>query len=106
MPFDPSVETPLPLEQVPKISWLPRRRHGRKIDKSTLFRWVQHGLRGVRLEALRVGGTLCTSEAALKRFFARLSAADPLCSADSPPRPRRSSIGSSKARRQRKGGRP
>ena len=89
--FDPSSETPIPLSQVGKIPWLPRRRHGRKIDKSTLFRWVQHGLRGIRLEALRVGGTLCTSEAALKRFFARLSERDPLCSprAKTRRRPRR-----------------
>lgn len=89
MPFDPSSETPIPLGQVHKIKWLPLRRRGCKIHTSTVFRWVQQGLRGVRLEALRVGGTLCTSEAALKRFFAKLSARDPLCTSQLPAKPRR-----------------
>ncbi len=84
MPFDPSVEPPIPLGQVNKLPWLPRRRRGRKIHTSTVFRWVQVGLRGIRLEAIRVGGTRCTSEAALRRFFERLSAADPLCGGPGP----------------------
>jgi len=72
--FDPAVENPIPLTQVPKvIRWLPRRRRGRKLNIATVFRWAQRGLRGVRLETISIGGTKCTSEEALKRFFARLS---------------------------------
>ena len=52
---------------------LPRRRRGRKPCFSTPWRWALHGARGVRLETLRVGGTLCTSREALQRFFDRLS---------------------------------
>ena len=42
-------------------------------DPSTLFRWASKGLRGVRLEVIRIGGTQCTSVEALARFFHRLS---------------------------------
>jgi hypothetical protein len=48
---------------------------GRFIHKAVLYRWARTGLRGVKLEAVAVGGTFCTSEAALRRFFAALTAA-------------------------------
>ena len=51
------------------------RRQGRKVAKSTLFRWATRGVRGVRLETLMVGGTLHTSAGALQRFFERTTAA-------------------------------
>lgn len=53
---------------------LPRRRRGKPTHVSTLHRWATRGLRGVRLEVLRVGGTTCTSREALQRFFTRLTA--------------------------------
>ena len=55
---------------------LPRRRRGRKPSFSTIWRWALHGARGVKLETLRVGGTLCTSREALQRFFDKLSERD------------------------------
>ena len=55
---------------------LPRRRRGRKPSFSTIWRWALHGARGVRLETLRCGGTLCTSREALQRFFDKLSERD------------------------------
>lgn len=67
------------LADVPKLGWLPRRRGGRRIHLSTLYRWEQRGLRGIRLETVQAGGTRCTTEAALIRFFESLSnsTADP-----------------------------
>src|SRR5689334_10653496 len=56
---------------------LPRRRRGRKCHVSTLYRWATIGCRGVRLESIQVGGTLCTSREALQRFFEALTAARP-----------------------------
>ncbi|HUE15799.1 MAG TPA: DUF1580 domain-containing protein [Planctomycetaceae bacterium] len=53
---------------------LPIRRGGKKVAVSTLYRWAKDGVRGVILESLQCGGTLCTSLPALQRFFARLSA--------------------------------
>ena len=52
---------------------LPRRRAGRATHASTIHRWRIRGLRGVRLEAVRIGGIWHTSIAALHRFFKRRS---------------------------------
>jgi Protein of unknown function (DUF1580) len=48
---------------------LPRLRAGRPVSAATVWRWASHGLRGVRLEVARCGGTTVTSPAALRRFF-------------------------------------
>ena len=70
--FDPTVEPPIPLPDVPKLPWLRGVVAGRKLSFSTLHRWITRGLAGVKLEAVRVGGVLCTSEQALRRFFQAL----------------------------------
>lgn len=57
--------------------YIPRRRAGRKCHVSTLHRWAKDGCRGIRLEAIRVGGTLCTSLEALQRFCDRLTGNEP-----------------------------
>jgi hypothetical protein len=44
------------------------RLNGRKIHTSALWRWARHGVRGVKLEALLLGGRFCTSIEALERF--------------------------------------
>src|SRR5262245_32119544 len=71
MVIDFGGEAPLPLRQAARL--LPSRRAGKPTHVATLYRWAQRGLRGVRLETLQVGGTLCTSREALQRFFERLS---------------------------------
>jgi hypothetical protein len=55
---------------------LPRRRNGRPTHVSTLHRWRSKGVRGVRLEAVRVGGIWHTSTEAVERFVTQLSSAD------------------------------
>jgi hypothetical protein len=72
MSIDIMSESPIPLTRA--AAYVPRRRRGRKTASSTLHRWATHGLRGVVLETLQIGGTKCTSIAALQRFFERLSA--------------------------------
>ncbi len=57
---------------------LPRVRNGKKIHVASLYRWITAGKRGpdssiVRLESIRIGGTVCTSLEALQRFFNRLT---------------------------------
>lgn len=69
--IDIAAERVLSLTQAARL--LPCRRRGRKPCPSTLYRWAKRGLRGVRLETVRIGGTLCTSVEALNRFFAELS---------------------------------
>jgi len=98
MAFDLTLEPPIPLSQVVKLPWIPRRRRGRKLHISTVFRWVRPGVRGVRLECIRFAGTLVTSEAALKRFFAALTVADPRC-VQAPTTPPSSPAARSRAKR-------
>jgi len=65
----------LTTEQVVSLSEatkkLPRRRGGKRPHVATLYRWAVRGVRGIKLETLRVGGTLCTSLEALQRFCER-----------------------------------
>lgn len=56
----------VPLTQVPKL--LPVRASGKPVHISAVYRWVQRGVRGTRLETLKVGGTTYTTLEALQRF--------------------------------------
>jgi hypothetical protein len=74
MPIIVAEELTFPLLDTPKH--VPLRRGGKKLHQNTAFRWAKDGVRGVKLETIRIGGTLCTSVEALQRFFERLSATD------------------------------
>lgn len=65
--IDPFTEDVFPLSQAPKHL----RCH--RVHSSTVFRWVKPGLRGKKLETIKIGGVTCTSENALRRFFNSLS---------------------------------
>ena len=47
---------------------IPPARNGRPVHVSTLHRWRVHGLKKVRLDAIRIGGAWYTSSAAFQRF--------------------------------------
>ncbi len=49
-------------------SILPKLRQGKRIHVNTLYRWASRGIRGVRLEVVRIGRTLVTSREAIQRF--------------------------------------
>jgi hypothetical protein len=49
---------------------------GKKVAISTLWRWCRKGLRGVRLDYMRVGRKICITYPALLRFFEELAALD------------------------------
>ncbi len=49
---------------------------GRRPHVSTIWRWCKKGLKGVRLEHVRLGHRVCTSVEALARFSQRLADAD------------------------------
>ena len=67
----PLDETRLFVTEVPRH--LPLGRNGRPVHPLTVLRWIRQGVRGVRLEALKLGGRWVTSKEALARFMARLS---------------------------------
>ena len=71
MSFDPFTEKPLPFTQAARR--LPPMRNGRPVSPATLWRWSSHGVRGVKSEVVKIGGTTCTSLEALRRFFAALN---------------------------------
>jgi hypothetical protein len=69
--IDPLTEEVLTFPQAAKR--LPHLQNGRPVHVSTLWRWAMQGLRGVRLETVKIGGARVTSAEALRRFFAALS---------------------------------
>ena len=54
---------------------LPKRPNGKHLHPSTLWRWIRRGIRGVRLETVKLGGLTYTSKEALQRFTEGLSGA-------------------------------
>ena len=64
--IDLTSEQLVSLHDVPKL--LPPRPNGKRLHISAIYRWVQRGIRGIRLEVIRVGGTTYTSREALQRF--------------------------------------
>ena len=65
---------------------IPRRADGSKVSVAAIHRWASKGIRGVKLESIKVGKTRCTSNDALKRFFQAIAEPRP---APPPPAPRR-----------------
>jgi hypothetical protein len=73
---------------------------GRTIHYSTALRWVVRGVRGVKLDAIRLGGRWVTSLEALNRFATKLTKAgdaDPTPTGDRPPDTDSSAPGSSES---------
>lgn len=62
------------IREVPSL--IPPRPSGKKIHISACYRWISRGVRGVKLEAVRLGGTTFTSIEAIQRFADRLGSAD------------------------------
>lgn len=47
---------------------LPSRRPGRKLNYATIWRWAKHGVRGRKLEIVKIGGAVYVTPEALERF--------------------------------------
>ena len=69
--IDLTQEELVPVRDVPKH--LPPRPTGKRVHISAVYRWLLRGIRGVRLESLKIGGTTYTSKEALQRFADQLS---------------------------------
>ncbi len=72
--IDLNTETVLALPQAAKR--IPCNRDGKQTHVSTLMRWIQKGVKGVRLEATKPGGRWLTSVEALQRFSDKLAQAE------------------------------
>ncbi len=75
MTIDIEVEAVISLSEAAR--YLPPLRGGRRVHLTTLHRWARRGLRGRKLESIRLGGAVCTSREALHRFFNGLSTPQP-----------------------------
>ena len=73
MGIDINYEELLRLADVPKLKFMPPSKNGKRIHLATVYRWAMGGTGGVKLETLKVDGSLCTSTEALQRFFNALS---------------------------------
>ncbi len=73
MPIDLKKEKAKTLDELSKSDKTPKRPDGKGFHYSTFVRWSKVGLKGVKLETIRVGGTLYSSEEAFQRFCDRLS---------------------------------
>lgn len=72
--IDLEYETPIPLRVAAKHRlFRAKSSSGRGLNFSTIWRWSLRGVRGVKLDTVRIGSTLCTSEAAIVRFVERLT---------------------------------
>jgi hypothetical protein len=74
--IDPATEKLFPLHELPdRIAEAHPRADGRKVSLASLYRWLQRGISGVKLESLLVGGLRHTSLAAYHRFIVNVTAA-------------------------------
>jgi len=80
-----TTESLIPLHDVPRL--LPSRGNGKRIHISAVYRWIQRGVRGVRLESVKIGGTSYTTAEALQRFADQLTQRHPVCVVPSPAGP-------------------
>lgn len=69
--IDITRETLLPLAEA--AATLPPMRGGKRPCYSTIWRWATCGIKGMRLETIKVGSVSCTSREAMQRFFDRLT---------------------------------
>jgi hypothetical protein len=60
----------IPIRQVP--ARLPPSANGKQVHVTTVYRWINHGVRGVKLESVKVGGTTHTSAEAPARTDRRI----------------------------------
>jgi hypothetical protein len=93
MPIDLATEAVRALAEA--AGRLPPVRASRPVSPSTVWRWATRGVRSrngvvVRLETIKIGGTCCTSDQALVRFFLALTegATQPAGPVRSQPAPR------------------
>lgn len=69
--IDTTNEILMALRDVPRC--LPPRPNGKRLHISAVYRWTLRGVKGVRLETVKIGGTAYTSREAIQRFSERLS---------------------------------
>jgi hypothetical protein len=73
--IDVAVENLVSLRDVPRC--IPPRPNGKRLHVSAVYRWTLRGLKGIRLETVKIGGTTYTSREAIQRFSDLLTGTAP-----------------------------
>lgn len=82
-------------EQLVAVVEIPKHIPGHRPHVSTCWRWIQRGIRDIRLETLLVGGKRYTSVEAIQRFIERTTTAD---SHSPPPTPQGAALREAEAK--------
>jgi hypothetical protein len=69
--IDMQAESLITISQAARL--VPPGRQGKPTHVATIHRWINQGVRGVRLDAIRLGGRWLTSREALQRFAQALT---------------------------------
>src|SRR4051812_29417845 len=69
-------ESPILLSHLPRQSFMPRGRKGKRLHWSVCFRWASAGKNGVRLGTIQTPTGLATTKSSVLRFFSALSGGD------------------------------
>jgi hypothetical protein len=69
--FDISKEELILVRDLP--DHLPKQPSGKKLHTSAVYRWMKHGVQGVRLETIFIAGCRYSSIEALNRFWQRVT---------------------------------
>ncbi len=78
MAIDPECEVLIHLGDAQQHPLLRQGRHpGKPISYSSIERWITHGVRGVKLEAVKIGATRFTSDGAIRKFIAACQPSTP-----------------------------
>jgi hypothetical protein len=90
--IDPSRETLIAFAELARR--IPPTRRGRPVSVSTVWRWATRGVRGVRLESLRLPSRSVTSQEAFGRFIDALTLTSNECPRSERPQKRPVTTGS------------
>ncbi|WP_459556779.1 DUF1580 domain-containing protein [Lacunimicrobium album] len=65
--IDITIEKPIRLSAA--VDYFPRTKSGKLLHPSTAYRYATRGIRGVKMEVVKIGGCTCTTREAIMRFI-------------------------------------
>src|SRR5262245_56755252 len=83
--IDTTVEELITFSEAAKL--VPSRHPGRKLSVTTVWRWAEFGVQGIKLESIYFGGSRYTTREAVRRFGMAVTAARQGDAPAPPPRP-------------------
>lgn len=85
---DVEAEDLIPLDELPRQPWMPRK-NGKVVSARQIRRWREPGIKGARLEAVKVGRYFATTKRTVLVFWERLAMPASAARAPTPSQQRR-----------------